>query len=154
MGVVSTDETRSEFNTTADLTLGYSIGDSVSAFVELYADESARIGTNDSEGAGLVLQNAYVSYAVNEQATVTMGKFDSWFGWEGLDAPDLWRTNLRNTIITFPIVEMTGVNVAFAVNEEVAAGVYVVDNLLQTTTSKNNNFGFGGFVTYTAEGLG
>lgn len=151
LNIVSTDETRTDFTTTADITFGYSIGDAVSAYVEL---------AYDADGEAIDVQNANITYALNEQASVTMGKLDSWIGWEGLDAPDLWRTNLRNTVITFPDVELNGATVDFAVNEEVAAGIAVVDSVsttsaeAETAPSKNSNFGLGAYLTYTAEGLG
>ena len=133
------------FGTTANLTFGYSI-DSASAYLEL---------EYDADGEAIDVENAVISYAVSEQATINMGKFDSWLGWEGLDAPDLWRTNLRYTIITFPDVEMNGVSIDFAVSEEIAAGIAVVDALNgNDTPTDTNNLGFGGYLTYTAEGIG
>jgi hypothetical protein len=160
------DDTIIEFSAAAQLEVGYQIGDAVSADIELY-------WTNDDTGTNVDLEQAYVSWAVSEQVTLTMGKFHNWIGWEGQDAPELYRVN--NSYMYAGGYQgsgmwlganpwgddVTGLGVIITPTEELEIGVFAVnyiyndDNGLAGDQARTTDtLSFGAYGTYTMAGVG
>jgi hypothetical protein len=118
---VGHDDTAIDFTGAAQLEIGYKIGDKVEANVEVF-------WTDNSTST---LQQAYVSYAVDDQLSLTMGLFHNWIGWEGLDAPDLYRINNSNMFAgrTWWGNDVTGLAVNYAVSDELNVAFYLTDGV-------------------------
>lgn len=77
----------------ADIDVAYTLSDKVSARIELN-ETSHKTGHTATD-----LQEAYVSWNFTDpksngvQAGMKAGRFHSWIGFEGNDAPELWRVN-------------------------------------------------------------
>lgn len=122
------DDTFIEFHPSAQLEVGYAIGNAVNAYVELFYDESTGTAVGSTS---LELEEAYVTWAVSEQAALTFGRFHNWIGWEGHDAPELYRVNFSNIANSGLYGDNTGgvegVGLNANVNEQFRVGLYVVD---------------------------
>jgi hypothetical protein len=174
-----------EFSAAAQLEIGYQIGDAVSANIELYwtehpdqnFDPDGTPASGDEftidGGTGVDLQQAYVSWAINEQVSLVMGKFHNWIGWEGQDAPELYRVN--NSYMYAGGYQgsgmwlganpwgddVTGLGVIITPTEELEIGVFAVnyiyndDNGLAGDQARTTDtLSFGAYGTYTMAGVG
>lgn len=164
---IAGEDAEIDFSAAAQLEIGYQIGDAVSANIELYWD---------GDSSETDLQQAYVAWAINEQVTITMGKFHNFIGWEGLDAPDLYRVNNsymyaggtiggNNLPVSVWGDDVTGVSVTVAASEQIEFGVGIVDYIWNaegpagidpafTVGRASDAISFMAYATYVAEGLG
>jgi hypothetical protein len=130
-GSTAGDDSVIDFTADAEIQLGYNIGDAVTAQVDIELDGET------TSGVGAVEQ-AYVSWQVNDQATLTMGKVETLIGYEGVDAPDLWR--IGNSVVADNNPgSTTGLNVGFAPSEQLAVDVYIVDGVFDTDSSPSGS---------------
>lgn len=160
------DDTEFDFTASAQTEIGYKIGANVSANIELYyADESA--GPGQADGHSLDLEQAYVEWAINDQVSLAMGKFHNHMGWEGNDAPELYRVNwsqvwsLQNGSLlgaSDTSGNTTGLGVGIAASEQVDIGIYLTDGFWGEDGVTGNkelaDLALGASVTFTVKGLG
>jgi hypothetical protein len=174
------DDTIIEFSAAAQLEVGYQIGDAVSANMEIYFTED----DGDSDTNEVELQQAYVSWAVSEQVSLVMGKFHNWIGWEGLDAPELYRVNnsymyaggyqagndpvWSGGYLNIWGDDVTGLGAIITPSEQIEIGIFAVNyifydgDLGATLTPpvtpaeprSTDSLSFGAYVTYTMDGVG
>jgi hypothetical protein len=154
------DDAEIDFSAFAQLEVGYAIGDAVNANIELGFDE----------GGSVDLEQAFVEWAVAEQVTITMGKFHNWIGWEGRDAPELYRIN--NSILygmgQWPgggegmfwganNGNVTGLGVGFNASEQFSVSLYIVDEIFTSmapATRSTEAFSIGVAGDFALEGIG
>lgn len=175
-GVDSDDDTEIDFTASAQTEIGYKIGANVSANIELfYGDEGAGAGRGTLDGHTLHVEQAYVEWAVNDQVSLAMGEFHNHLGWEGNDAPELYRVNwsqvwsLQNGLILNGALaaagadadtsgNTTGLGVGIAASEQVDIGIYLVDGFWGedgvTGRKELADLALGANVTFTVKGLG
>lgn len=72
-----------DIRTAAQVELGYRVDDRIHGRIELYWTEDGAVA----------LEQALVTWAINERTDLIAGRFESWIGWEGADAPELYRVN-------------------------------------------------------------
>ena len=152
-GTTGGDDSIIDFSADAELRFGYNIGDAVSAQLDIEVNGEA----NDV----IRVEQANVSWKVNETATLTMGKSETLIGYEAVDAPDQWRvgsslaTELQGT-------STTGLNVGFAPSEQVSVDFYIVDGIYATDSENvfgaplgklSSDFSFGFSVNFAGEGF-
>lgn len=151
-GTSGFDDSIIDFSADAELQFGYNIGDSVSAQLDIEVDGE------DSNGE-ITVEQANVSWKINDQATLTMGKSETLIGYEAVDAPDLWRVGY-SLAAELHGISTTGLNINFAPSEQVSVDVYVVDgvyatdsdNLFGTPAGKlSSDFSFGLNVDFSSE---
>ena len=151
-GTPSGDESIMDFSAAAELQFGYNIGDAVSAQVDIEVDGEA----NPSSSSNVAIEQAYVSWAINDQATLTMGKVETLIAYEAVDAPDLWRVGYSLVGEISPD-STTGLNVGFAPSEQVAVDLYIVDGIYDTDSSPSaggklsDDLSFGVSVVFSSE---
>lgn len=160
---VAGDDPTVDFSSFAQLEIGYAIGDDVTANVELSFDEDGFDAAN--------MEQAYVTWAIDPQVALTMGKMHNWIGWEGLDAPALYRVNnsymynggsLAGT--GGPAIwgdDVTGAGVIVTPNDEFELGLFVVDYIWNETNGLAGDeargtdaLSFGAYGTWTVDGIG
>ena len=108
-----------------------------------------------------------MEWAVNDQVSLAMGKFHNHLGWEGNDAPELYRVNwsqvwnLQNgSLLGASDVDgnTTGLGVGIAASEQVDIGIYLVDGFWGEDGATGNkelaDLALGANVTFTIKGLG
>jgi hypothetical protein len=141
-----------DFTADAELQFGYKVGDSVTAQVDVELD---------AETNGIATEQAYVSWGVTDQVTLTLGKVETLIGYEAVDAPDLWRVG-GSLVADVTPGPTTGLNVGFAASEQLSVDVYIVDGLYLTDSGTHflastapgktsEDISFGLSATYTDE---
>ncbi|MDA3962238.1 MAG: hypothetical protein PF961_15725 [Planctomycetota bacterium] len=152
-----------DFSAAAQIEVGYQIGDNVSANVELYYDEDGFDADN--------LEQAYVNWAINEEVALRMGKMHNWIGWEGTDAPELYRVNNSYMYAGGTLggngadgiwgVDVTGLGVIITPNEQFEIGLFIVDyiyfddnGLADDQARGTDALSFGAYGTWNVEGIG
>jgi hypothetical protein len=135
-GSTGGDDSVMDFMASAELQFGYKIGDKVNAQVDLELD-----GEADTAVAGVSntnVEQAFVSWAVSDQATLTLGKVETLIGYEAVDAPDLWRVG-TSVVDDISPGSTTGLNVGFAPSEQLSVDVYIVDGIYDTDASPSGS---------------
>lgn len=146
-GSTAGDDSVIDFTADGEIQLGYNIGNNVTAQIDLEVNgESAGTNTN--------VEQAYVSWQVNDQATLTMGKVETLVGYEAVDSPDQWRVG-TSLVDDISPGSTTGLNVGFAPSDQVAVDVYIVDGLYDTDSNAtaagklSDDLSFGVSVVFT-----
>jgi len=149
-----------DFAAAAQLEVGYDIGDDVSANVELFWEDDDD-GTNATDTE---LEQAYISWAINEQFSIVSGKFHNSIGWEALDAPGLYRVNNSHMYDSWGAldsgfeaswgVDTTGAGVVVDATEEVEIGFFIVDGIYAEDGKGTDALGFNAYATVDLEGIG
>jgi len=147
-----------DFTAFAQFDVEYRVGDEITARMELSYDEDGFDEDNFEE--------AHVTWALGEQVGLIAGKFENWIGWEGADAPELYRVNPAwvtsgGTIATNgdPVglfgINTTGVGVIVTPAAGFEAGLFVVDAIYDEPTDRpTDSVSLGGYLDYAAEGVG
>ena len=90
LGGSGIDEQRVDFASRADLNFAWDLNDDIFAYIELVYD--------DQPESMVELEEAFISWRLNDRWNVKAGRFHQWIGWERFDANELWRINETYTI--------------------------------------------------------
>ena len=148
-GTTGGDDAIIDFWAGAELQFGYAIGDSVSAQLDVEFD-------GEDDDGEVVVEQANVSWKINDQATLTMGKSETLIGYEATDAPDLWRVGY-SLAAELHGLSTTGLNVNFAPSDQVSVDIYIVDGVYDTDSNPSaagklsSDFSFGLNVDFSSE---
>ena len=139
------DDQTIDFAAEIELQIGWSIGSDVHAQIdfEAYGD------------GGTDLETATVTWDVSEGASIMMGEFVDWLGWEAADAPGRYRIN-RTVLVGgnfYGTKTVTGLGIIGSPSETMSYGIYVTDDVYGGTTD-SNEFAIGGDLTIKIEGYG
>jgi hypothetical protein len=137
-----------DFATSVELQVGYSVGEAVSAQIDLeFADTSVEVN----------VEQAYINWVINDSVDLTMGRFESYVGWEAIDAPGLWRVNNSLVYGLTGNTSLDGLAINFTGSDDMAglsASVFVADSILAEAGKLTNQLSFGVDVTYAMEDMG
>ena len=136
-----------DFAAEVELQIGWSVGSDVHAQmdIEFYGD-----------GGEPDLETATVTWDVSESASLMMGEFVDWLGWEAADAPGRYRIN-RTVLIGgnfYGAKTVTGLGVMGSPSETFSYGVYVTDMVYGATGTASDDFAIGGDFTFKIDGYG
>lgn len=100
-----------------------------------------------------VVLDAYATYAMGDGASVTLGKFLSYLGYEAFDFPNMLQISYANDFSGFIPAYHSGVKMDFA-GKGVTGGFAVLDSVYGPTYYKgdgdlDNGAGFEGYVKFT-----
>lgn len=147
-------DTTIDFTSAFQIEPSWQIGDDVVAAAEIAYYDGA---------SGFALEQAYVAWAINEQVTFTMGRFHNLIGWEGLDAPDLYRINNSNMYLSDANNGMWGGDLDGAMvsiaptDSSFTAHIWIADTIFGSVNGgvKNNDeLAFGATATFAIEDQG
>ena len=111
-------------------------------------------------------EEAHVVWAVTEQVSIIAGKFENWLGWEGADAPELYRVNGaystsggsisedNNDPIGLYGINTTGVGVIAVPHDQVELALFIVNAIYNDENRDNDSISFGGYIDVSDESLG
>ena len=116
----SSDAVTSDVSGAAQLDVDVVLGTQVYGRGEIFATDE-----------NVVLEEALVGWQIDATWSIHLGRFETFIGWEGLDAPDLTRVNFHNAgqeseVISF----LDGVTVRAVVTDDAAIGLYVAEQIL------------------------
>lgn len=132
------------FSGDVELQFAYAIGSNVTARTDLEFGEAA--GGKSGSGQAYV-EAADVTWAINEQFSLTMGRFENWLGYELEDAPDRMRIN-NSLLFDANGVDTDGLAGTFSANDELTVGVFVTDTVYGSAAGSTKNISFGARVDY------
>lgn len=145
-----------DWNAAFQLEPSYKIGNDIVASAEiLFVGDDGRLN-----GQQIDIERAMIKWAVTEMVDITMGKMHSPIGWEGDDAPELFRVNFSNlqNLGLYGWNDLTGVRVGFSGPKgdiQVSGGLLLCDQLTDADISTDNSeFGIVADVTVAVEKLG
>ena len=140
------DDQTMDFAAEVELQFGWSIG----------SDVHAQIDVEFTEAGGSYLETATVTWDVSDSASIMMGEFVDWLGWEAADAPGRYRIN-RTPLISegnfYGTKSVTGVAVLGSPSETMSYGVYLVDHIYGTH-SVSDELALGADFTFKIDGYG
>lgn len=140
------DDTTMDFAAEVELQFGWDVGSNV----------HAQIDVEFYEGGGSYLETATVTWDINDNASLMMGEFVDWLGWEAADAPYRYRIN-RTVLISegnfYGTKSVTGAGILGTPSDTVKFGLYVVDHVYGAKTN-SDDLGIGGDLTFMIDGYG
>lgn len=136
----ASDDATIEFSGTTELQFGYAIGTAVAAQVDVEFDGSSN---------RVDLEQAYVSWALTEEFSVSMGKMSNYIGWEVDDAPSLYRIN-HSLIWDLNGSDIEAVAGIYS-KDAWTVGLYISDAIYETPAINGEELAIGGRVDYAAE---
>jgi hypothetical protein len=157
MGVVtnpgydSDNDASIDFTAMAELNVGYAISPEVEVRldVEFYSDQ-LDLDDDGNLDSNVNLEQAYVAWGINDQVTLTAGRWNGLIGYEAWDAPGLYRVN-TSPVFDLNGVNPTGINVNFKANEQLSVDAYIVDGAFVEEQQTSDGLGYGVSATYKAE---
>lgn len=139
------DELGTDFTAAFQLDVDYAIGEEAAARAEL----------KWSDDGSTYLEEAYVSWQFHDKWSVHMGRFETFIGWEALDAPDLTRVNFHNAGGLSEVSSYyDGASVRGALTEELSLGLYVADQLIappNANADSTQDLAFGAELSYALD---
>lgn len=114
----TSDEMTLDFWAETELQVAATIGQDVSLQVDLEVEED---GTTD-------LEQANIAYTVDPKVTLVMGRFETFLGWEAVDAPGLYRVNY-SPVAELSSDSMTGIDAGIMINEKMSLDIILTDDI-------------------------
>lgn len=141
------------FDSRAQVALAYAVDQAVAARIEL-------MWTAD----GVELEEAHVTWQLDPGVSLIAGRFENWIGWEGADAPELWRVNGAYVTSGGTVaagngdelgivgVETTGLGLVLAPGERLGLSLFAVDHIYADPAGRaGESISFGASGQYEGE---
>ena len=139
------DELGTDFTAAFQLDVDYAIGEQAAARAELKWDQDGNTA----------LEEAYASWQFHDKWSVHMGRFETFIGWESLDAPNLTRVNFHNAGSLSEVSPYyDGASVRGALTEQLSLGLYVADQLIAPSVARadsSQDLAFGAELSYALD---
>ena len=124
------DDTNIQWSAEANIGFGYELADGVSALIELDIDD----------GGNIDLGEALITWAINEQAYIAMGKTAIGYGLEATDPTGLYRVNTSIVRDFLQPQDTVGVTVGFVANEMFSASLTLANTFYDLGGQASDEF--------------
>ena len=108
------------FGVDIELQITYKIGEAVTAQID--------IEHNNGSSSDTDLEQAYINWALNDQFSLTAGKYTTYAGWVAADAPDLYRIH-GGPITSLYGSDLIGLAGNYAFSDTVSGSLFLVNGL-------------------------
>ena len=126
----------------ANVTLSYE-GEKVGFMADLAVGQRA----DQYNGEGSIVNEAYMYWNVSEKATLQMGRFNNWMGYESLSAANNFHYTMSHQF-TYSTRNLDGIIARFDLGSDLRAGVGVMNPAEYSTGNTTGDFSIGAGITY------